>query len=411
MGDSIPNRAEHGHDIVTIGRRWVPAAAVRVLITVAVGVAFLPGCGKKVPAQDPTAGTTETTPPAARAAGEEPTPTPETPPPGQAPPAPAPQAKPSPPAAGRGGVVVQGGRQVGARISTYYLSPGDELRVNVFGSTELSRDLRIPPDSHLFFPMVGDINVDGLSIPEFRQILVDKLRTADEQRIGTGDQIQVRVYRNDDLGITTVVPSSGRVNMPLAEEVELAGLTVEEANQAIAKKLLPYVVRPSVSTTIVKSASGLPGRISDPQVSVEVLGFGGHKVLVLGEVAKPGVYVSEGGSRLLEMLARAGGPTDDAKLKNVALVRPATETSPARNAVVNLDRFIKAGDLEQNPPIQRGDVIYVPKTTIAKVAQFFEHVYRIARPFVMTEQGIWLGQNIAEGPSRREDTSVVFPPD
>jgi polysaccharide export outer membrane protein len=291
-------------------------------------------------------------------------------------------------------MVVQGGRQVGARIATYYLSPGDEIRVSVLGSTELSRTLKIPPDAHVFFPMAGDINVDGMSIPEFRQILVEKLRTADEQRIGSGDQIAVKVFRNDDLGITTIVPSSGRINMPLAEEVELAGLTVEEANQAIAKKLLPYIVRPSVSTTIVKSASGLPGRISDPQVSVEVTGFGGHKILVLGEVEKPGVYVSEGGSRVLEMLARAGGPTDNAKLKNVALVRPATETSPVRNAILNLDQALKTGDLEQNPPVQRGDVIYVPKTTIAKVAQFFDHLYSIIRPFVDVTRGIWYLQNI-----------------
>ena len=353
---------------------------ILALAGAALALAIAPGCAKRVAPPAPEAGM----------AGA---PSPKTPTVGEAAPAPAPQAKPSPAAAGQD-PVVQGGRQVGARISTYYLSPGDEIRVTVLGSTELSRTLKIPPDSHIAYPMVGDINVDGMSIPEFRQILMEKLRTADEQRIATGDQIAVKVFRNDDLGITTVVPSSGRVNMPLAEEVELAGLTVEEANQAIAKKLAPYVVRPSVSTTIVKSASGLSGRISDPQVSVEVLGFGGHKILILGEVKNPGVYVSEGGSRVLEMLARAGGATNDAKLKNVALVRPATETSPVRNALLNLDEALKTGNLEQNPPVQRGDIIYVPKTTIAKVAQFFDHVNAIVRPFVEVTRGIWFLQNI-----------------
>jgi polysaccharide export outer membrane protein len=167
-------------------------------------------------------------------------------------------------------------------------------------------------------------------------------------------------------------------------------------------------VKPSVSTTIQKSASGLPGRITDPHVSVEVLAFGGHKVLVLGEVQRPGVYVNEGGSRLLEIVARAGGPTDDAKLTNVALIRPATETSPPRTALLDLERAIKSGELDQNPPVQRGDVIYVPKTTIANVAQFFRHVYDIVRPFVAIETGIWLGQNIEAGP-RRVGSPIVFP--
>jgi polysaccharide export outer membrane protein len=379
--------------------------SARPLVGAVLMAAMAGGCGKRVAPAVPEAGQAAPSP-APEAAGM----TAPAPPAAPEKTATSPAARPGAPTTGRA-VTLQSGRQVGPRISTYYLSPGDDIKVSVFGSADLSRTLRIPPDSRVFFPMVGEIVVDGMSIPEFRHILTEKLRTADEQRIGTGDQITVKVFRNDDLGITTIVPSSGRVSMPLAEEVELAGLTVEEANQAIAKKLLPYVVRPSVSTTILKSASGLPGRISDPQVSVEVLGFGGHKVLVLGEVENPGIYVSEGGSRVLEMVARAGGPSNNAQMKNVALIRPATETSAPRNAVVNLDQFIKKGDMEQNPPVQRGDIIYVPKTTVAKMAQFFEHVYRIIRPLVLIEQGIWIGQNIEAGPGRREDTSIVFPPD
>jgi polysaccharide export outer membrane protein len=379
--------------------RW--SRRLVALAGAAMAAALASGCAKRVAPQAPEGGNTE----AAKAEAPQP-PAPSAVKPEPAPPE---QGKAPKPATAKA-MTVQAGRQVGPRIATYYLSPGDEIRVSVFGSTELSRTLRIPPDSHVFFPMVGDIVVDGMSIPEFRQILVEKLRTADEQRIGTGDQITVRVFRNDDLGITTIVPSSGRVNMPLAEEVELAGLTVEEANQAIAKKLLPYVVKPSVSTSILKSASGLPGRISDPQVSVEVLGFGGHKILVLGEVENPGVFVSEG-SRVLEMVAKAGGSTKDAQMKKVALIRPATETSPARNAIVNLDRFLKQGDVEQNPTVQRGDIIYVPKTTVARMAQFMEHVYDILRPIVLVETGIWLGQNIEVGPTRRNDASIVFPPE
>jgi protein involved in polysaccharide export with SLBB domain len=338
-----------------------------MMASLATGLTLTQGCAKRVPAQAPDAGSIES-----------PSPPTEQPAPGQL-------------------GSVQRGRQVGARISTYYLSAGDEIRIAVFGYPELNRTVRIPPDGHIIFPIVGDLAVDGISILEFRQILVAKLRTADEQRIATADQITVRVYRNEDLTTTTIVPSSGRINLPLAGEVDLVGLTVEAANEAIAQKLSPYIVRPSVSTTIQKPASGLPGRITDPQVSVEVLAFGGHKILVLGEVEKPGVYLNEGGSRLLEIVARAGGPTRSAKMSNVALIRPATETSPPRTALVNLQAAIKTGGLDQNPPVQRGDVIYVPRTTIANVAQFFEYVYAIVRPLVSIESGIWLGQRIEAG--------------
>jgi len=274
-----------------------------------------------------------------------------------------------------------GDRQVGPRISTYYLSSGDEIRISVFGYPDLTRTVRIPPDGHLFFPTLGDVDVDGMSIPELRDEIAEKLRTAGPQRIGVGDQVAVRVYRNDDLNQTALVPSSGGISIPLAGEVHLAGLTVEGASQAIAERLTPYIVNPSVTTTIQKSVSGLPGPITDPRVSVEVMEFGGHKIIVLGEVAHPEVYVSVGGSRLLEMVARAGGPTQDAKLGIVALVRPATETAQQVTAVVDLGRAI-GGDLTQNPPVQRGDVIYVPEKTFSSLAHFFEYVYKIVRPFV-----------------------------
>jgi len=388
MRSSIQNRREGLREVITAGSDPAavsPSSTVRLLVmaSLAMGLAFTQGCAKGLPPQGPDAQRIEPPSPKPPTVGEnEPAPPPpEAPAPGQ----------PEP---------LESGRQIGARISTYYLSAGDELRVGVSGYPDLGRTVRIPPDGHMFFPMVGDIGVDGMSIPELRKIIADGLRSADEQRIGAGDQVTVRVYRNDDLSTTTIVPSSGQVNLPLAGGVNVAGLTVEGANQAIAERLLRYVVRPSVSTTILKSASGLPGRITDAHVSVEVMAFGGHKILVLGEVQRPGVYVDEGGSRLLEMVARAGGPTKDAKLRSVAFIRPATETSPPRTALVNLDRAINDGDLDQNPPVQRGDVIYIPKTTMANLAHFFEQVYAIVRPFVAIEAGIWYGQNIDVGVAR-----------
>jgi len=96
-------------------------------------------------------------------------------------------------------------------------------------------------------------------------------------------------------------------------------------------------------------------------------------------------------------------------MKNVAFIRPATETSPPRNVVLNLDRVLKKGDLDQNPPVQRGDIIYVPKTTMARMALFFQQVYEILRPIVLVETGIWLGENIDAGPGRGNQGSIVFP--
>lgn len=385
---------------MTVTSSGVTSRARRLVLgRLTVGFALACGCAKLPPQQAPEAGGVEAPSPQAPSAGES---EPMQPP------------QPEGPDAGEPGTEAAGTeetepgqvkRQVGARLSTYYLSAGDEIRIYVYGYDELDVTLRIPPHGNVYYPVIGEIHVDGMSIPELRQLLTEGLRSAKEQRIATGDEVFIRVYRQD-LEAATIVPSSGRVNLPLAGEVELAGLTVEEANQLIAEKLSRYFVKPSVSTTIQKSA--LPGRISDPHVSVEVLRFGGHKILILGEVQQPGVYLDEGGSRLLEILARAGGPTPHGQLKNVALIRPGTETSPPRASLVNLASAIETGGFTENPPVQRGDVIYVPKSGIANVAQFFEYVYTIVRPFVTIETGIWLGQNIDAGPRNRINSTVLF---
>src|SRR6185503_12383696 len=105
---------------------------LRILLRVgaALALAIAPGCAKRVAPPAPEAGMAAAPSPEAPNVGEAPSaPGPE------ATPAP-PEAKPSPPAAAQG-PVVQGGRQVGARIATYYLSPGDEIRVTVLGSGDL----------------------------------------------------------------------------------------------------------------------------------------------------------------------------------------------------------------------------------------------------------------------------------
>lgn len=282
--------------------------------------------------------------------------------------------------------------------STYRMSAGDEIRIVVYGYPELERTLRIGPEEVLYYPMVGEVPVHDLSIPDLRELLIHGLETAADQRIQTGDELKVTVFRHEELDTVAAVPSSGRIQLPLAGDVPVAGLTVEQANAAIAERLSRYVLKPAVSTSIRQSA--LPGRILDPQVSVEVLGFGGQKVAVLGEVARPGIYLSDGSTRLTDLLAQAGGTTEAAELRRIVLVRPASGETEEVAATINLTEMIRDGNLDHDYPIQRGDVIYVPTTSIANAGNFMQQVFWTIRPFTEILRGVWLGQNISYGPNR-----------
>ena len=112
--------------------------------------------------------------------------------------------------------------------------------------------------------------------------------------IGPGDELQITVYGATDLSPKVRVSSDGNISLPLVGYVQLAGLTSDQAEQAIAQQLRQRNI------------------IKDPQVSVFVAEYTNEGISVAGEVSKPGVYPALGSHRLLDVLQMAGGPTEKA---------------------------------------------------------------------------------------------------
>ena len=64
---------------------------------------------------------------------------------------------------------------VSAADEAYHLGPGDVIEISVWKDPELSRNLVVPPDGIISFPLIGSINVTHLSVPELRKIVTQKL--------------------------------------------------------------------------------------------------------------------------------------------------------------------------------------------------------------------------------------------
>jgi len=62
-----------------------------------------------------------------------------------------------------------------AAEKVYHLGPGDVIEISVWKDPELSRNLVVPPDGIISFPLIGPIKVDHLAIPELRKIIAQKL--------------------------------------------------------------------------------------------------------------------------------------------------------------------------------------------------------------------------------------------
>jgi polysaccharide export outer membrane protein len=161
-----------------------------------------------------------------------------------------------------------------------------------------------------------------------------------DYRLGPGDSIKVQVYQNPELSMEVRVSESGGVNYPLVGNLHLGGLTVTEAERAIAKGLK--------DKDILKA----------PQVTINVANVRGNQVAVLGQVQKPGRFPLETTNvRVSELLAAAGGVTKDGDDRVV--VTGTRGGKPFRKEVDVQALF--AGNATDDVVVQPGDTLFVAK--------------------------------------------------
>jgi polysaccharide biosynthesis/export protein len=162
-------------------------------------------------------------------------------------------------------------------------------------------------------------------------------------KLGSGDLIEVNVYNVPELTSKVRVSNSGDVYLPLIDYVHVDGLTQEEAQALIEKRL----------------ADG--GFVRSPHVTIFVDEAASQGVTVIGEVGKPGIYPDVSDHKLYEVISEAGGFSPSASRK-IAVIRR-NQTEPIR---LDLPRNL-ADDLSGNIDIMPGDTINVPRAPIIYV--------------------------------------------
>jgi polysaccharide biosynthesis/export protein len=196
--------------------------------------------------------------------------------------------------------------------------------------------------------------------------------TSPDYRLGPGDSIKVQVYQNPDLSVEVRVSESGAVNYPLVGAVKLGGLSISEAERAIAHALR--------TANILKQ----------PQVNIVLQQVRGNVVSVLGEVQKPGRFALETTNvRVSDMLAAAGGITPNGD--DVLVVSGARDGKPFRKTV-DIPALFQNTRGDNDIVLQPGDTLYVNKAPLF-------YIYGEAQkpgPYKI-ERGMTVMQALAQG--------------
>ncbi len=162
-------------------------------------------------------------------------------------------------------------------------------------------------------------------------------------KLGPGDLIDINVYNVPELASKVRVSNAGDVYLPLIDYVHVDGLTQEEAQAVIEKRL----------------EDG--GFVRSPHVTIFVDDASSQGVTILGEVNKPGIYPDTADRKLYEMISQAGGFTPAAS-KKISIIR----RNQAEAVHLELPRNL-ADDTSKNIDILPGDTITVPRAPIIYV--------------------------------------------
>jgi len=57
----------------------------------------------------------------------------------------------------------------------YKIGPGDVIEISVWRDESLNRKVSVPPDGIIAFPLIGDINVKGLTVSDIRNTVTKRL--------------------------------------------------------------------------------------------------------------------------------------------------------------------------------------------------------------------------------------------
>jgi polysaccharide biosynthesis/export protein len=165
-----------------------------------------------------------------------------------------------------------------------------------------------------------------------------------EPLIGIGDLLKVSILGVTDYDQQIRVGGDGDVFLALAGSVHVVGLTTEQAQQLIRKRLMDG------------------GYFADPQVSVFEQEFATQGVSVLGEVQKPGVYPLTGPRRLFDVLSLAGGTTP--KAGQIVSISHRNDPTSLRTVAMSND---PSKNIDADVEIHPGDTVVVTKAGIVYV--------------------------------------------
>ena len=156
--------------------------------------------------------------------------------------------------------------------------------------------------------------------------------------IGPDDELSIVFWRDKDLSADVVVRPDGKISLPLLNDIQAAGFTVDQLRENLVTAASKYVEQPN-ATVVVKAIRS-------------------RTVYITGRVTKSGSYPLSVDMNVMQLIALAGGLLEYADDKNIVVIR--MEGGQQRYYPFNYREVIERKHPEQNIVLRPGDTVVVP---------------------------------------------------
>lgn len=267
--------------------------------------------------------------------------------------------------------------------SSYTLQPLDDIEIRAYNIPELNTALKIRPDGRIAVLLLDEITAAGKTPEELSQLLTTEyskhfrkpkitvvVRSFAAQSVYVGGEVTKAgavPLRSGLTAVQAVVGAGGLKETVSGDEVLIvhdAGTQTEKTevvnvNDVLKRRRPDTVLKPSDIIYVQKSYVN---------------------VFVGGEVAKPGLVPLGGNMTMLTAILEAGGFKETAKASAVVLIRDNGNDKPEFSKVKMDDVMVASAHTKLKPY----DVIYVPKSRIAKIDKAVDQWVRQLSPAILS---------------------------
>ncbi|MEA1994729.1 MAG: polysaccharide biosynthesis/export family protein [Campylobacterota bacterium] len=251
------------------------------------------------------------------------------------------------------------------KYESYRLGPHDVLEITILNRETITRKTEIRDDGMISFPLIGNIQIAGLTVPELQTLLTQRLS---EYITKPNIDIQIIKYGSLRVAVLGEVEQPGiiflRGKTTILEAVAMAGGITEDADLINTYLIRGKDIIPIDFYALFKK-SGLSQNIEVKKRDIVYIpNVLDRKIFVLGEVVHPTAVPMRGKMfRVADAISCVGDFKISARKSNVKVIRGGLKDPTV--ITVDFNRLL-AGDLRENIPLKSGDIVFAPASAVGE---------------------------------------------